>query len=100
VKKKASAVGANPEVNGIIPAEGSAGPGDESSVVNGVSDKKSSSLAGKTGVGKLKLNVPNAGGTGSLIKKDDSASGEVKVNGITNGLVTDGDPVMMSPDSL
>ena len=106
VKKKS---GPATEVNGITTSAASAGGGagveDESPKVNGVlNDKKSLSSAamGKTGVGKLKLNVSNATGLESPNKKDGSSAGGV--NGLTNrggsaGL-TDGDPVMMSPDSL
>ena len=103
VKKKS---GPATEVNSITAsASGGAGMGDESPKVNGVlNDKKSlsSTSIGKTGVGKLKLNVANANGLESPNKKDGSSAGGV--NGLTNGggsaRLTDGDPVMMSPDSL
>ncbi len=102
VKKKSGAAGAVPEVNGITSNAGSgsagvgAGAGDDSPVMNGVLDKKISSSTTKTGIGKLKLSVPNANRSGSPHKKDGS---DAKVNGITNG-TADGDPLMMSPDSL
>lgn len=106
VKKKS---GPATELNGISTSVASAGVGagmeDESPKVNGVlNDKKSLSSAsmGKTGVGKLKLNVPNATGLESPSKKDGSSAGGV--NGLTHrggsSALTDGDPIMMSPDSL
>jgi transcriptional activator SPT7 len=109
-KKKGGATNANTgsgagEVNGsITTAVGStaAGPGggDESPVVNGLLDKKSSAPTGKSGVGKLKVNVPNANGTAGPNKRDSNGGvAGPKLNGITNG-AADVDPVMMSPDSL
>ncbi len=105
VKKKS---GPATEVNGITTSASSgAGVGDESPKVNGVlHDKKSLSTTsiGKTGAGKLKLNGANANGLESPNKKDGSSAGGV--NGLTNGGggssagLADGDPVMMSPDSL
>jgi hypothetical protein len=103
VKKKSGPAAAVPgaaEVNGISTSgavsaiAGTAG-GEESPRANGVFDKKNPSSLGKTGVGKLRLNVPSANGAGSPNKKD-GTSGDAKINGITNG----GDLVMMSPDSL
>ncbi len=106
MKKKS---GPATEVNGITTSvSGGAGVGDDSPKVNGVlNDKKplSSTSIGKSGVGKLKLNVANAHGLESPNnKKDGSSAGAV--NGLTNGSgggsarLTDGDPLMMSPDSL
>lgn len=114
VKKKS---GVAAEVNGITTTSGSAaaaaaGAGDDSPRVNGVlhDNKKNSSSTslGKSGVGKLKLNVPasNVNGTGSPNKKDGNpgVSGDGRINGIVaNGVGgggADGHHVMMSPDSL
>lgn len=93
VKKKSAGGGAGTAVE--VTGANSAGMVDESPMINGVLDKKSSSLVGKSGVGKLKLNGVNVNGSGSPNKKD----GDAKLNGVMNGAV-DGDHAMMSPDSL
>jgi hypothetical protein len=113
VKKKgaAGAVNAGTEVNGVTAPStnaASAGQGADPPIVNGILDTKkassssSSTLAGKSGLGKLKLNVPTTNGTSSPNKKDGGVGGggDAKVNGIPNGASGDGDHVMMSPDSL
>lgn len=108
VKKKAGGVAASADVNGVTSTAGSAAAaaagagGDSPVVVIGVPEnKKTSSSMGKSGVGKLKLSVPNGNRSGSPNKKDGSAggAGDAKVNGVINGAV-DGDHVMLSPDSL
>lgn len=81
-------------------------------MLNGLHDKKTSSSTGKNAAGKLKLNVPsvnaNLNGVDNPSKKGGAGGSEAKMNGMTNGAIvggigavaTDGDHVMMSPDSL